>query len=82
MAKLRLVSDEKRQPDAALADLVGDEPRSHSEVLDLVWQYIKQHGLNNESGHVNLDRRLRTIFGGQKKVSIFLVSNMVGKHLT
>ena len=79
--KLRLVSNEKRQPDAVLAELVGEEPRPHSEILDMVWTYIKEHGLKTESGQVNLDRRLKTIFGGQKKVSIFLVSNLVGKHL-
>ena len=72
----------KLRPDKVLAEIVGSEPRPRSEILKDFWQYIKEHGLQDSDRRVvNADRTLQPVLGGQKQVNIFLVGDLVGKHL-
>ena len=72
----------KLKPDKALAEIVGSEPRPRSEILKEFWQYIKRQGLQDSDRRVvNADRTLQPVLGGQKQVNIFLVADLVGKHL-
>ena len=72
----------KLKPDKVLASIVGNEPRPRSEILKDFWQYIKDQGLQSSDRRVvNADRTLQPVLGGQKQVNIFLVADLVGKHM-
>ncbi len=72
----------KLKPDKALAEIVGTEPRPRSEILKDFWQYIKEQGLQDSDRRVvNADRTLQPVLGGQKQVNIFLVADLVTKHM-
>ena len=75
-------SNKKLKPDKALAEIVGTEPRPCSEILKDFWQYIKDQGLQDSDRRVvNADRTLQPVLGGQKQVNIFLVADLVTKHM-
>ena len=75
-------ANKKLKPDKALAEIVGTEPRPRSEILKDFWQYIKDQGLQDSDRRVvNADRTLQPVLGGQKQVNIFLVADLVTKHM-
>ncbi|HEY3056413.1 MAG TPA: SWIB/MDM2 domain-containing protein [Thermoanaerobaculia bacterium] len=70
-------------PSADLAPIVGSKPIPRSEVTKKVWDYIKQHGLQDQQNKrmINADDNLKKIFGGKKQVSMFEMTALVNKHL-
>ena len=74
-------TQKKLRPDKALAVIVGTEPRPRKEILKDFWQYIEDHGLQGSDRVVNADKQLQSVLGGQKQVNMFLVADLVGKHL-
>jgi chromatin remodeling complex protein RSC6 len=71
------------QPDEALADIVGDDPRQRAEILQDFWQYVREQGLQDSAKRVvKTDDKLKLVLGDEKTVSIFLVANLVEKHLS
>ncbi len=75
-------TNKKLRPDKALAVIVGKEPRPRTEILKDFWQYIEDHGLQGSDRRViNADKQLQSVLGGQKQVNMFLVADLVGKHL-
>ena len=78
----KTAAKKKLKPDKALAVIVGTEPRPRAEILKEFWQYIKQQGLQGSDRRVvNADRTLQPVLGGQKQVNIFLVADLVTKHM-
>ena len=73
-------SKTKLRPDKALAAIVGSEARPRPEIMASFWEYIKEHDLDS-NGQINIDAKLKPVFQGHRRVSIFLVANLVGKHL-
>ena len=71
------------QPDAALSAVVGSTPIPRTEVTKKLWQYIKRNGLQDakERRMINADDKLRTVFGGKGKVSMFEMTKLVSKHM-
>jgi upstream activation factor subunit UAF30 len=71
------------QPDAQLAAVVGSTPIPRTEVTKKIWQYIKRHGLQDakERRMINADDKLRPVFGGKSKVSMFEMTKLVNKHM-
>ena len=71
------------QPSADLAPIVGDKPLPRSQVTKKVWDYIKAHGLQDQTNKrmINADDNLKKIFGGKKQVSMFEMTALVNKHL-
>jgi chromatin remodeling complex protein RSC6 len=71
------------QPDAVLAEIVGDKAIPRTEVTKKVWAYIKKHGLQDakERRMINADEKLGKIFGNKKQVSMFEMTKLVNKHL-
>lgn len=67
------------QPSAALSAIVGDTPLPMTEVTKKVWQYIKRNGLQDpkERRMVNADEKLRVVFGGKKRVSMFEMTKLI-----
>jgi chromatin remodeling complex protein RSC6 len=70
-------------PSADLAAIVGSTPIPRSEVTKRVWDYVKQHGLQDQTNKrmINADDKLGKIFGGKKQVSMFEMTALVNKHL-
>jgi upstream activation factor subunit UAF30 len=71
------------QPDAALSAVVGGSPMPRTEVTKKLWQYIKRNGLQDakERRMINADDKLRVVFGGKGKVSMFEMTKLVSKHM-
>ena len=72
------------QPSADLAPIVGGKPIPRSEVTKKVWDYIKAHGLQDQTNKrmINADDNLKKIFNGKKQVSMFEMTALVSKHLS
>ena len=72
-----------KQPDAALAAVVGGNPMPRTEITKKLWQYIKKNGLQDakERRMINADDKLKAVFGGKGKVSMFEMTKLVNKHI-
>jgi upstream activation factor subunit UAF30 len=71
------------QPDAALGAVVGNNPMPRTEITKKIWQYIKRNGCQDQKERrmINADDKLRPVFGGKNKVSMFEMTKLVNKHL-
>jgi upstream activation factor subunit UAF30 len=71
------------QPDAALGAVVGTKAIPRTEVTKKLWQYIKRNGLQDakERRMINADDKLKAVFGGKSKVSMFEMTKLVSKHM-
>lgn len=70
------------KPSAELAAVIGAEPLPRTEVTKKIWEYIKQHDLQNPQNKrmIRADDKLRAVFG-QDEVSMFEMTKLVNKHL-
>lgn len=71
------------QLDAALSAVVGSTPIPRTEVTKKLWQYIKRNGLQDakERRMINADDKLRAVFNGKGKVSMFEMTKLVSRHM-
>ena len=71
------------QPSKELAAVVGAEPLARGEVVSKVWEYIKQHQLQNPENRREIlaDDKLEAVFG-KKKVTMFEMNKYLAQHLT
>ena len=86
-------SGAKRKPNAAfmkamtptstLAAVVGSIPLPRTEVTKKIWDYIKKNKLQDAVNRrlINADDKLRAVFGGKSKVSMFEMTKLVSSHL-
>jgi chromatin remodeling complex protein RSC6 len=70
-------------PSAALAAVIGSTPMPRTEVTKKIWDYIKKNKLQDAINRrlINADERLRAVFGGKGKVSMFEMTKLVSNHL-
>jgi chromatin remodeling complex protein RSC6 len=70
-------------PSAALAAVVGSMPMPRTEVTKKIWDYIKKNKLQDAINRrlINADEKLRAVFGGKGKVSMFEMTKLVSNHL-
>ena len=70
-------------PSEDLSAVIGSKPMPRSEVTKKVWDYIKAHGLQDQTNKrmINADEHLKKIFNGKKQVSMFEMTALVNKHL-
>ena len=71
------------QPDAALAEVIGNKPLPRTEVTKKLWAYIKKNGLQDKKNkrNINADAALKPVFGGKSQVSMFEMTKLVSKHM-
>jgi upstream activation factor subunit UAF30 len=71
------------QPSEDLAAVVGSQPQPRTEVTKRVWAYIKKNNLQDskERRMINADDKLRKVFGGKNRVSMFDMTKLVNNHL-
>jgi upstream activation factor subunit UAF30 len=70
-------------PSAVLAAVVGSMPIPRTEVTKKIWDYIKKNKLQDAVNRrlINADEKLRAVFGGKSKVSMFEMTKLVSNHL-
>jgi len=71
------------QPDAALAEVVGDKPLPRTEITKKLWAYIKKNSLQDakKKTQINADDKLKPVFNGKKQVTMFEMTKLVSGHL-
>ena len=69
-------------PSAELAAIVGDEPLARTEIVKRVWDYIKEHNLQDpaDKREIVADDRLRAVFG-QDRVNMMKMMGLLSPHL-
>jgi chromatin remodeling complex protein RSC6 len=72
------------QPSNELAAVVGPSPLPRTEVVSKVWEYIKANNLQNPANkrEILADDKLRPVFGGKDKVSMFEMNKHFAQHLS
>ena len=70
-------------PSAVLAAVIGATPMPRTEVTKKIWDYIKKNKLQDAVNRrlINADEKLRAVFGGKGKVSMFEMTKLVSNHL-
>jgi chromatin remodeling complex protein RSC6 len=70
-------------PSAALAKVVGKAAIPRTEVIKKIWEYIKEHKLQDEANRrmINADTKLKAVFDGKAQVSMFELTKLVNGHL-
>jgi chromatin remodeling complex protein RSC6 len=73
----------RRTPSASLAAVVGNSPMPRTEVTKKIWDYIKKNKLQDSINRrlINADEKLKAVFGGKGKVSMFEMTKLVSNHL-
>ena len=71
------------KPSPELAAVVGSEPLSRADAVKKIWDYIKAHKRQNPENRREIlaDEKLRAVFGGQEKVTMFELNRHLGRHL-
>ena len=72
------------QPDTALSAVVGSSPLPRTELTKKLWAYIKKNGLQDKKvrTQINADDKLKVVFGGKAKVSMFEMTKLVSGHVS
>ncbi len=70
-------------PDAALAPVVGPEPKPRTEIVKKLWEYIRTKGLQDKTNKrmINADDNLAKVFNGRRQVTMFEMTKLVNQHL-
>lgn len=71
------------QPDATLAAIVGNDPLTRAALTKKVWDYVKKNNLQDakDKRSINADAKLKPVFGGKEKVSMFEMTKLVNQHV-
>lgn len=82
-AKKQTAFNRALTPSAELAAVIGAAPQPRTEVVKLMWEYIKANNLQNPKNKRNIlaDAKLKSVFG-KDEVTMFEMTGLVGKHLS
>jgi len=71
-------------PNEKLAAVVGAAPLPRTELTKKLWAYIKKNGLQDKKvrTQINADDKLKAVFGGKAKVSMFEMTKLVSNNLS
>ena len=71
------------QPSKELGAVIGSTPISRGQVVSKIWAYIKSNKLQNPANkrEIMADAKLKPVFGGKDKVSMFEMNKHLAKHL-
>jgi chromatin remodeling complex protein RSC6 len=70
-------------PSPQLAAVVGPGQLSRGEVVSKIWDYIKKNNLQNPQNkrEIVADAKLKPVFGGKDRVSMFEMNKHLSNHL-
>ena len=73
----------ERNQGPQLAAIVGSEPLPRTEVTKKIWEYIKEHNLQDaaDKRNINADAKLKVIFK-KPQVSMFEMTKLISAHLS
>lgn len=82
-AKKQTAFNRALTPSAELAAVIGAAPQPRTEVVKLMWAYIKANNLQNPKNKRNIlaDAKLKAVFG-KDEVTMFEMTGLMGKHLS
>jgi upstream activation factor subunit UAF30 len=71
------------KPDDKLAQIIGETPLARTEVTRKLWDYIRSHNLQDPENKtfINADAKLREVFDGKERVSMFEMTRLVFGHV-
>ena len=71
------------QPDEKLAAIVGSTPIPRGELTKKLWDYIKEHKLQDATKKtlINADASLKAVFDGKSQVTMFEMTKLVSGHI-
>jgi chromatin remodeling complex protein RSC6 len=71
------------QPDEKLAAVIGSEPVSRTEITRKLWDYIRGHNLQDPENKtfIRADDKLKGVFDGKDRVSMFEMTRLVFGHV-
>jgi chromatin remodeling complex protein RSC6 len=71
------------QPSSELAAVIGGGQVTRGEVVSKIWDYIKKNKLQNPANkrEILADAKLKPVFGGKDKVSMFEMNKHLAGHL-
>ena len=71
-------------PNEKLAAVVGSAPLPRTELTKKLWAYIKKNGLQDKKvrTQINADDKLKAVFGGKSKVSMFEMTKLVSGNVS
>ena len=71
------------QPSPELSAVIGSGKVSRGETVSKVWDYIKKNKLQNPANkrEIVADAKLKPVFGGKDKVTMFEMSKHLSQHL-
>lgn len=71
------------KPSPELAAVVGSAKLARGEVVSKMWAYIKANNLQNPANkrEIIADAKLKPVFGGLDKVTMFEMNKHLAKHL-
>jgi chromatin remodeling complex protein RSC6 len=71
------------QPDEKLSAVVGSGPASRTEITKKLWDYIRSHQLQDPENkqYIKADDKLRAVFDGKDRVSMFEMTKLVFGHV-
>lgn len=70
-------------PSSSLAEIIGSKAIPRTQVVKKVWAYIKRNKLQDKKQRtmINADAKMKPIFRGKKKVTMFEMTKYINKHL-
>ncbi len=70
------------KPSPELAAIIGPDAQPRTEVTKRLWDYIKQHNLQNPANKRNIlcDGALKAVMG-KDEVTMFEMTGLVSKHM-
>ncbi|MGC4395701.1 SWIB/MDM2 domain-containing protein [Hydrogenophaga crocea] len=82
-AKKETAFNRALKPSAELAAVIGPNAVPRTEIVKLVWDYIKSNNLQNPKNKRNIlaDTKLKAVFG-KDEVTMFEMTGLLGKHLS
>jgi upstream activation factor subunit UAF30 len=72
------------KPDKVLAAVVGAESLTRAALTKKVWDYVKKNDLQDPKDRrsIRADAKLKPVFGGKDKVTMFEMTKLVNQHVS
>ena len=72
------------KPSSELAAITGPDPLPRSQIVSKLWDHIKKNNLQNPQNkrEIIADDKLRPIFGGKDRVSMFEMNKHISNHVS
>ena len=66
-----------------LADVVGAKKITRQKAIKYFWAYVRKKGLqdNRDRRNINLDDKLKKLFGNKRQVNMFEATKIISRHL-